>query len=126
MCQYLAKNNSQPEYGETPEEILTRALLHLMEAADLDETKPVVDDPHYNFNIARHAATSNKEINHRTAIRKVFYAPNFCFALGSMAQLGPIYIESRFFKIPRLAEMQGVHAGVSLHASHFYWRVSVA
>lgn len=113
MRQHLAKNNDQPEHPETEEEKLARALHPLMEAAELDEQTPLADEPKYaRYNALRLTTTEDPAVNGRSGLRQLFYHEAIPYTLGSLFQLGTVFTSSRFNKIERMKDFQGVYSGV--------------
>lgn len=117
LLAHLSRNKTEPNLGETVEEVLTRSLSTIMVGADLDDAAPAGSPPHQNYTAARVAAILSKEVNGRTDIRKVLYSPSLPLALGSLQRLGPPYSSSWFFKLSSLAALQGVYSGVRILAA---------
>lgn len=113
MCLHLSKNNDQPERGETNEEILARALHPIMAAAAADE-EAATDAPttYPTYTQKRVETIDDIDVNKRTPIRRLFYHPSLPYTLGSLIDLGPTFVSSRFAKIERLKDIQGVSSGV--------------
>lgn len=114
MLDHISKNKTEPVFGETVEEVLTRALSGIMTAVDQDEADPIAGDPHKRYNDARLAAIASKDISHRTEIRKILYSPSLPLALGSLQRLGHPFSNSWFLKLSSLNKFHGIHSGVSV------------
>lgn len=95
-----------------------------MDAAALDESEPVAgESPYSRYHQQRLLIIDDKIMTRRTTIRQLFYHPSLPYTLGSLFALGPIFVSSRFNKVERLKDIQGVYSGVSILSVSFNLRV---
>lgn len=119
MLDHISRNSTDPEYGETVEEILARALQPLIDADEKDDLNPREGAAAgYYYNEAREAMIAHPDVNGCKVVRRLLYSKSLPLTIGSLGDLSPIFIGSQFYNLTRLGKLQGIYSGVSYITLH--------